>query len=112
MQARRLAPLACVVACLVTAAACNASALSKRELVVHFAASATQAQHRAALVACSHATPDATPEPFSTSGPAANQVGDVRFRIDHADDKAIATVESCLAKQPGVRGFDIPDLTD
>ncbi|HWC36717.1 MAG TPA: hypothetical protein VG650_18055 [Mycobacteriales bacterium] len=108
----RFALPAAVLAVAAAVAGCNASALTKRELVVHFADTATQATHRAALDACAHATPEATPEPFTTSGPVSNQVGDVRFRIDHADDKAIATLETCLAKQPGVEGVDIPDLTD
>ncbi|MGN6474580.1 MAG: hypothetical protein ACTHK4_13165, partial [Mycobacteriales bacterium] len=91
---------------------CNASALTKRELVFYFDSSASTAQHRAALDACAHVTPEATPEPFSTSGPVANQVGNVRFRIDHADDKAIAQIEECMDRQAGVKGVDIPDLTD
>jgi hypothetical protein len=93
-------------------AGCNASALTKRELVVYFTPDATQSQHLAALDACAHVTPEATPEPFSTTGPAADTVGNVRFRIDHADDKALAELETCLSKQPGVQGADIPDLTD
>lgn len=91
---------------------CNASALTKRELVVHFDPAATSAQHHAALEACSHVTPEASPEPFSTTGPVATQVNNVRFRIDHANDKDIAMLEACLAKQPGVVGDDIPDLTN
>jgi hypothetical protein len=91
---------------------CNASALTKRELVVYFNQNASEATHRAALEACAHVTPEATPEPFQTSKIQSNDVGDVRFRIDHADDKALATLENCLSKQRGVAGADIPDLTD
>ncbi|HVS68884.1 MAG TPA: hypothetical protein VHE56_10055 [Mycobacteriales bacterium] len=112
MVGRRLALLAPALAIGVAVSGCNASALTKRELVVHFDAAATQAQHRAALEACAHATPAATPEPFSTAGPASNLVGDVRFRIDHADDRDIATLETCLSRQPGVQGDEIPDLTN
>jgi len=91
---------------------CNDSALTKRELVVYFNDNSPESVHLAALRACGHATPEATPEPFATSSLQSNNVGDVRFRIDHADDKALATLENCLSRQPGVVGVDIPDLTD
>ena len=52
------------------------------------------------------------PEPIVKSDLASDAVGDVRFRIDHADDKDIALLTECLNKQPGVVGVDIPDLTD
>lgn len=104
-----LVPALAVVACL---AGCNTDALTKRELVVHFDPSATSAQHQSALDACAHATPEATPEPFSTTGPISNQINNVRFRIDHADDRDIAHLETCLNNQPGVIGVDIPDLTN
>ncbi len=110
MVGPRLALLVPVLA--VAVSACNASALTKRELVVYFASSATNAQREAALQACGHISPEAKPEPFSTKGPVANQVGDVRFRIDHADDRDIAHLETCLHNQPGVVGDKIPDLTD
>lgn len=110
MIRRRLALVVPALAVGVAAAGCNTDALTKRELVVRFADDATQAQHRAALEACADASPQASPEPFSTSGPASNRVGDVRFRIDHANDRDIAQLESCLGKQPAVIGFDIPDL--
>jgi hypothetical protein len=112
MVVRRLAGMAVAVGVALMLAGCNDSALTKRELVVYFGDDATSADHAAALHACSNVTPEATPEPFVTSGPAADQVGDVRFRIDHADDKALATLENCLDRQPGVVGADIPDLTD
>ena len=110
MGVRRLALL--VPALAVAASACNTDALSKRELVVHFDPTATSAQHRAALDGCAHVTPHASPEPFSTTGPVSNQINNVRFRIDHADDRDLAHLETCLSKQPGVVGDDIPDLTN
>jgi hypothetical protein len=112
MSPRGPVRVAAVLAVAATVAGCNTSALSKRELVVHFDGSATTAQHRAALDACAHVSPETSPEPFSTSGPVSNQVGDVRFRIDHANDKAIATLETCLYHQPGVDGVNQPDLTE
>lgn len=103
------------VACGAIAAAtsgCNSSALSKQELVVYFTAGAPVAEHAAALRACAHVTPEATPEPMSSSSLPSNAVGDVRFRIDHANDKDVAVLTECLAKQPGVKGVDVPDLTN
>ena len=110
MQARRFALMLPLVA--VAVSACNASALTKRELVVYFNSSATNAQREAVLQVCGNVSPDAVPEPFSTKGPVAQQVGDVRFRIDHADDRSIAHLETCLHHQPGVVGDQIPDLTN
>jgi hypothetical protein len=112
MAVRRLALVAVACATAAALSGCNASSLTKQELVVHFVDNATVAERAAALHACAHATPEATPEPFVTTGPVSNQVSDVRFRTDHADDRAIAILEGCLAKQPGVEGFEVPDLTD
>jgi hypothetical protein len=97
----------------VLAGGCNSSSLSKRELVVYFDDAAPQAEHAAALRACAHATPEATAEPLvSANNLPSNSVGDIRFRIDHTDDGQLAVLERCLNDQPGVRGVDIPDLTD
>lgn len=112
MIVRRLALAGLAAGMALAVSGCNASAFTKRELVVDFTQNATQAEHKAALDACAHVDAKASPEPFSTTGPAADTVGNVRFRIDHADDKDIATVESCFENKPGVAGFDIPDLTD
>ncbi len=109
---RRLLVAALAAGTTLALAGCNTSALTKRELVFYFSPNATQAEHKAALTACEHVTPEAVPEPFDTSGPTADLVGDVRFRIDHANDKEIAEVEDCMNKQPGIAGVDIPDLTD
>jgi hypothetical protein len=106
--------VACAVAAgsLVALSGCNSSSLTKQELVVYFQQGAPQSDHVAALHACAHVTPAAVPEPIVKSNLLSNSIGDVRFRIDHADDKQIAELTECLNKQPGVVGFDIPDLTD
>jgi hypothetical protein len=109
---RRFAIAAAAMCGLAGVSGCNSSALSKQELVVYFAQSASAAEHDAALRACAHATPAATPEPIATTSLPSNSVGDVRFRIDHADDKDLAVLTECLAKQPGVTGVDVPDLTN
>ena len=44
---------------------------------------------------------------------ASDPVGDVRFRIDHADDKDLAILtESASTSSRASHGVDIPDLTD
>jgi hypothetical protein len=91
---------------------CNDSALTKVELVVYFQPNAPLSDHAAALKACGHVSPEAVPEPIVKSRLASDAVGDVRFRIDHADDRQIALLTECLNKQPGVEGVDTPDLTD
>jgi hypothetical protein len=90
---------------MLASAGCNGS-ISKRELVVHMAPTATPEQHAAALDACAHASPKASPEPIVHNSYAVSRVADVRFRIDHADDGDIAELERCLAQQPGVLGFE------
>jgi hypothetical protein len=112
MVVRRLAAMAVAIGLGLLLAGCNDSALTKRELVFYFTPSSTAAEQETALHACIHVTPEATPEPFNTTGPNADLVGDVRFRIDHANDKAIAQLEDCMNKQRGIAGVDIPDLTD
>jgi hypothetical protein len=109
---RAVAAAAAAVGLVLGVSGCNTSALTKRELVVYFADNASQAEHRAALTACAHATPSAHPEPFVEGNLASDSVGDIRFRIDHTDDHDLAILYACLNKQPGVKGVDIPDLTD
>lgn len=90
---------------------CNA-ALSKREIVVHFTQTATEAQHAAAREACATVTPEASPEPIVHNRFASTRVDDVRFRVDNANDHELAQLFNCLAKQPGVVGVSDPlDMT-
>jgi hypothetical protein len=85
---------------------CNAN-LAKRELVVHFSQEATADQHRSALEACTGAAPNTSPEPIvHDSRYPSTSISDVRFRIDHADDRDIAQLETCLMHQPGVLGAE------
>jgi hypothetical protein len=91
---------------------CNTSALTKQELVVYFKPGTTTAQKLTALNNCKHATPAAVAEPIDHSGLPSDQIGDIRFRIDHIDDQQQAVLDNCLAKQVGIQGTLIPDLTD
>jgi hypothetical protein len=87
------------------------AAFRQRELVVHFQSGATQAQHAAARRACAHATPKASAEPLPTGKHLrpSELVGNVRFRIDNADATQLSKLERCLGRQPGVKGFSIPE---
>lgn len=109
---RRLVVCAAITASLAVLSGCNTSALTKREVVVYFKPSAPTSDQAAALKACAHASPEAIPEPIIKSNLVSDSVGDVRFRVDHADDKQLAILTECLNRQPGVEGWDIPDLTD
>jgi hypothetical protein len=109
---RRFPVVALLVAAAAVVSGCNSSALTKREVVVYFTPNAPISDHAAALKACAHATPEATPEPIVKSNLVSDSVGDVRFRVDQANDKALAILTECLNRQPGVEGWDIPDLTD
>jgi hypothetical protein len=112
VSVRRLVVGAAAALALTAAAGCNTSALTKTELVVYFWPSAPLSDHAAALKACSHVSPETVPEPIVKSRLASDAVGDVRFRIDHANDHDLALLTECLNKQPGVQGVDTPDLTD
>jgi hypothetical protein len=91
---------------------CNTSALTKQELVVYFQPGTTTAQKLTALHNCRHATPEAVAEPVQKSSLVSDRIGDIRFRIDHADDKQVSLLENCLHRQVGIQGVQIPDLTD
>ena len=95
-----LAATVAVVAVGSMTAACNAT---KRELVVFFTSGSTAAQHLDARSHCSGVAAHTTAEPLASSTGGGNP--DVRFRIDKAGDKDIATLEACLQRQPGVSGF-------
>jgi hypothetical protein len=89
---------------------CNTSALTKRELIVHFADGTSNSQQLAARTACLHVTPETVPEPLPTNDRfVSDNLNDVRYRIDHANDKEVAQLEDCLHNQPGVIGIDTPD---
>jgi hypothetical protein len=90
---------------------CNAS-LSRREIVVHFTPTATDAQHAAARAACATANPKASPEPIVHTKFASTRIDDIRFRVDKANDHDLAQLYSCLSHQPGVVGVSDPlDMT-
>jgi hypothetical protein len=91
---------------------CNTSSLSKQEMVVHFLPGATAADHSGVLTACGHVTPETIPEPLQTSDLVSNNVGNVRFRTDHANDHDLALLTECINKQPGVAGVETPDLSN
>lgn len=101
MRVRPLVSTTLVVAAvLALTAGCNAT---KRELVVMFSGASTAAQHMSARTNCTGVASHTVPEPLASSTGGGNP--DVRFRIDKASDKDIATLESCLQHQPGVSGF-------
>ena len=108
VSAQRPASLLLLAFVVVLAAGCS----EKRELVVQFSPTATPAQHRAALEHCTGVAPHTSPEPIVASHYVASRQNDVRFRIDQANDRDIAQLETCLTKQPGVIGAsDTSDLT-
>jgi hypothetical protein len=109
---RRLVLCASAAGLVFGLAGCNASALTKVEMVVYFKPNAPISDHEAALKACGHVSPQAVPEPIIKSTLVSDGVGDVRFRIDHANDKELAELTECLNRQPGVLGVDTPDMTD
>lgn len=111
MFARRTLTPGLTLLVVLALAACNA-AFSKREIVVHFTATARPDQHQAALAACTGVAPHTSPEPIVHDKFASSRVADVRFRVDKADDHDLAQLYICLGKQPGVLGVSDPqDMT-
>lgn len=85
---------------------------TQREVIVFFAADAPQSDHENALRACTGVAKHTSPEPISPGTHRVAPTSDVRFRIDNADDRDIALLETCLTKQPGVVGVqDTMDTT-
>jgi hypothetical protein len=97
------------VASLAGATGCKGA---QREVIVFFAADSSQAQHEAALHACTGVANHTSPEPIAAGTHRVAPTSDVRFRIDKADDRDIAQLEKCLTNQPGVIGVqDTMDTT-
>jgi hypothetical protein len=109
---RRILSASVAVGVLSLVSGCNTSSLSKQEMVVHFEPDATPAEHAAVLANCGHVTSETVPEPLETSSLVSNNVGDVRFRTDHANDHDLALLTECIDKQAGVTGVETPDLTN
>jgi hypothetical protein len=85
---------------------------TQREIIVFFGPDASQSQHEAALRACTGVAKNTSPEPIAAGTHRVAPTSDVRFRIDKANDRDIAQLESCLTKQPGVVGVqDTMDTT-
>lgn len=84
-----------------------AANLDKRELVVFFTSSATNAQIDAVRAACSH-VPNTRLE---RTGVDARNERAIWYRIDNASIGDEARLAGCLQGRPGVLGFDEPELT-
>lgn len=100
---------ATAVVVLAGAAGCKGT---QREVIVFFAADATQADHENVLKVCTGVAKHTSPEPITAGTHRVAPTSDVRFRIDNANDRDIAQLEACLTKQPGVVGVqDTMDTT-
>ncbi|MHB2022535.1 MAG: hypothetical protein ACYCO3_04270 [Mycobacteriales bacterium] len=87
--------------------------LAAREVVVYFATEPTIAQQKAVLHACS-GIPGTVAEALpKANAPLSTRVYGVRFRVDHATNKQLAKLLSCLSRQGshGVSGYNIPSTT-
>lgn len=76
-----------------------------------FGPGATQAEHVAARDHCL-GFPNAVAEPMTPSKYLSTDINNVRFRVDKASDAQLAALYSCLEKQKGVIGVNMPDTTD
>jgi hypothetical protein len=64
------------------------------------------------LRACTGVAKNTSPEPITAGTHRVAPTSDVRFRIDNANDREIAQLETCLTKQAGVIGVqDTMDTT-
>ncbi len=81
------------------------AALGKQEVVVTFQTGTTKATRLEVRAACSH-IPNAKPEPLPTDHLASDQLYNVIYRVDHADNAQVAQLYQCLQKYPAVAGVD------
>ena len=86
---------------------CNTSALTEREIVINFNDSTTQATRIADRQACLHPAPNVSAEPLPAASDkfVSDQINDVRYRVDHANDNEISKLYACFENKPGVLGF-------
>jgi hypothetical protein len=97
-----------LVAAIASAAAgCN-GILSQREVVVHFAPGTSESVRATVLQQCG-GFPQVSPEPLPTSTrDPATRLGQVRFRVDDADNRQLSRLLACLQGFPQVQGYDLP----
>jgi hypothetical protein len=98
-----------VVLLLPVCSGCRATrTLGQREIVVHFVLGTTLADKAKVAGLCS-SLPVASPEPLPTSenSPAA-RLGEVRFRVDKADNTQILQLVRCAQGFPEVRYVEMP----
>jgi hypothetical protein len=110
---RRMLLLAAGVTLVATA--CNAnlySGLGRQVAEFTFSASATQAMRAHALKACSGLPGTKAYRLPPKNSSLASQIYDVRFDVTHADNLQLQRLISCMTKQPGVQGVNIPDQSD
>jgi hypothetical protein len=86
--------------------------LSKQEIVVTFATSATQADHARVWALCQHVG-GTEPEPLVTKSKyPATLRANVRFRVDHATNFQLQQLLNCLKEDPTVTGYTSGDSSD
>ncbi len=87
------------------------ASLSHREAVVTFRGDSTLTQRMTVRTACGKvASVTAPPLPSDLNSPYALQP--LIYRIDHASDADVATLEKCLAKFSSVAGVTLQDSSD
>ncbi len=88
-----------------------AASLSQREAVVSFHSDTTVQQRMAVRTACARA-PAVTPPPLPADVGFPYALQPLIYRIDHASDADVATLEKCLARFRAVAGVTLRDSSD
>jgi hypothetical protein len=103
---RRVAVIASGLAVLGLASGCAKfnAALGKQEVVVQFQAGTAEATRLKVRAACSH-IPNSRPEPLPTDHLASDNLYNVIYRVDQADDAQLAELYQCLQRYPAVAGI-------
>jgi hypothetical protein len=101
------------LAALLALAGCSrmAASLSQREAVVTFTSNTTVQQRMAVRAACARA-PAVTPPPLPADVGSPYALQPLVYRIDHATDADVATLEKCLARFRTVAGITLQDSSD
>jgi hypothetical protein len=102
-----------VAAFLLAVAGCSRfdASLSKREAVVTFRADSTVTQRLTVRAACAK-VPSVTAPPLPSDLKSPYALQPLIYRIDHASDADVATLEKCLARYSSVAGVTLQDSSD
>jgi hypothetical protein len=112
-RARGLLGAALALAAATAVAGCSRfdASLSQQQAIVTFRSGSTVTQRMNVRAACGK-LPNVTPPPLPADLKSPYALQPLVYRIDHASDADVATLEKCLARYPSVAGITLQDSSD